>query len=70
MNDRPPAPVYYQAHPAATPPTRADASVITGGIQARQDAGLSGLSSITTASTGKLQRRATTGKTLTTGGGT
>jgi hypothetical protein len=45
-------------------PTRADASVITAG----QQDNVSGLGGVTNNRTGKLQQKATTGKTITTGG--
>jgi hypothetical protein len=50
--------------PVAYTPTRADASVITSGK--RDD--VAGLAAVTNNRAGKLQQRAATGKTVTTGG--
>lgn len=51
--------------PPAYTPTRASASVITAGADT---AAVSGYGAITNSQTGSLQQKATTGKTLTTGG--
>ena len=66
QRNMPKAPRYTPDSAAAVAytPTRADASVITAGMSADTR----GLGNLTNNRTGKLQQKATTGKTITTGG--